>query len=149
MLKHHIPSQVIAAIFCFCIAGIFLGINLQIFKQATYFGTVDHSTEDLLMMAAFSVIALASICGGIGFLNKRRWAAILMTILFILGLAFTIISGLGMISNFMSDPADGLIYSFAAIGLPLVALLFFSSADIFPWTAKEEEEIHQDIIYHF
>jgi hypothetical protein len=151
MLKHRIPAQVIAAVFCFCIAGIFLGITAQILKQPSYGDSFDysHSTEDLLMIAAFSLISITSIVCGVGFLNKRRWAPILMTVLLILGLAFLIVSALAMLDSFLNDPADGMIFFFAAIGFPLVALLFFSSVDIFPWLAKEEKEIHQDIIDHF
>lgn len=152
MLKHHIPSQVIAAIFCFCIAGISLGINALIFKQTTYYGTAydyNFNTEELLMITVFSFISIITIITGIGFLKKKRWAATIMTLMFILGLAFIIIGILAMSRDFIRVPTDAIIYLFAAIGLPLVALLFFSSADIFPWTAKEEEEIHQDIIDHF
>lgn len=152
MLKHHIPSQVIAAIFCFCIAGLFLGINAQIFKQSTYYGTFDdynYSTEDLLMIGTFSFIAITTIIAGIGFLKKKRWAATLMTVMFVLGLALIIISILAMFRDFIRDPADAIIYLFVAIGLPLVALLFFSSTDIFPWLAKEEDDRHHDIIDHF
>jgi cation transport ATPase len=151
MLKHRIPTQVIAAIFCFCIAGIFLGINVQVLKQPTYYESADYNynNEDLLMIAAFSLIAITSFIGGTGFLKKRKWAATLMTVLFILSLAFIIVSALSMFSTFMDDPADGMIFFFAAIGLPFIGLLFFSSVDIFPWLAKEDEEIHQDIIDHF
>lgn len=152
MLKHHIPSQVIAAILCFCIAGIFLGINALIFKQATYYGTdydFNFSPEELLMIAAFSLISITTIIAGIGFLKKKRWAATIMTLMFVLGLAMIIIGILAMSRDFIRSPTDAIIYLFAAIGLPLVALLFFSSADIFPWIAKAEEDRHHDIIDHF
>lgn len=140
MLKHRIPTQVIATLFCLCIAGIFLGITAQILKQPSYGDSFDysHSTEDLLMITAFSLISITSIIGGIGFLKKKRWAATMMTILFILGVAVIIVSSLAIIDSFTNDPTDGMIFFFAAIGLPLVGLLFFSSVDIFPWLAKDE-----------
>ena len=150
MLKHRMPSQVIAAIFCFSIAGILLGINAQIFTRFSSYGIVhDFNTEQLLMIAIINLTCIITIIAGIGFLKKKRWAATIMTLMFVLGLAMIIIGILAMSSNFIRAPEDAIIYLFAAIGLPLVALLFFSSAAIFPWTVKEEEEIHQDIIDHF
>ena len=151
MLKHHIPTQVIAAVFCFCIAGIFIGIDIQMIKGTLYYedASWEYITKDLLMIAICSLIAIATITGGIGFLQKRHWAVTLMTVLFILGLAFTIVCALVMFSDFTNNPTGGMLYLFAAIGLPLVGLLFFSSAEIFPWAVKKKDEIHHDIIDHF
>jgi hypothetical protein len=151
MLKHHIPTQVIAAVFCFCIAGIFLGVNAQVIKSEIYYESIDgeYSAENLLIVTALGLISIVAMIGGIGFLKKRRWAVTLMTVLVTIGLALIIVAALAMLSNLINAPIDGILYLFTAIGLPLVALLFFSSVEIFPWAAKKQDEIHHDIIDHF
>lgn len=146
MLRHRISAEVIAAVLCFCLGGMCLGFCLLFFEDYNYSGSTRISTEEALATLVFMALSGLTIASGVGYLRKRRWAAIIMTVISVLLLAFVIIAILFNVNSFTNSPTDGLFFLFVGIGIPLFIMLFFSSVTIFPWMEKDKSELHENLL---
>lgn len=149
MFRNKLSAEVILGVLCLIAGSIIIGfltLVLDLFdggyrERFEYMGW-----EELIFTSIFFLSGLVSIACGYGLFKQKRWAVILMSLIF-MGImfvaAFVII---GESRFFMREPVQTLTSILAGIGLPLCFLLLFNSTLVFPWLAPKTESIETEVL---
>ncbi|MEL6656410.1 MAG: hypothetical protein AAFR36_08190 [Bacteroidota bacterium] len=149
MFRNKLSAEVILGVLCLIAGSIVLGfltLVLDLFdggyrERLEYMGW-----EELIFTSIFFLSGFVSIACSYGLFRQKRWAVILMSLIF-MGImfvaAFVII---GESRFFVRQPLQALTSALAGIGLPLCMLLLFNSTRVFPWLAPKTGFIETDIL---
>ncbi|MEL6972386.1 MAG: hypothetical protein AAFZ63_20795 [Bacteroidota bacterium] len=149
MFRNKLSAEVILGVLCLIAGSIILGflaLALDLFNPSYRERYEYMSWEELIFIGLFFLSGVVAIACSYGLFRQKRWAVVLMSLIFIGVMFVAAFVLIGESRFFLRKPVQTLISIFGGFGLPLCFLLLFNSTRIFPWLAPKTSAIETDIL---